>query len=72
MIIWQILEPILMGMKVGFDALVSALSLYQQFSDLKEQIIALFFNVPVAIITIVSLVISAAGILIRLTKKPRF
>lgn len=58
MIIGQMLEVTWAGMKVGFTAIFSALPIYQQLSDIQDQIWATFLGVSVIVVTIGGLLIS--------------
>lgn len=49
----QILECILAGIKLGFQAIFSALPIYNQLSSIPQDIICMALGVPSILITIV-------------------
>ena len=57
MIIGQILEALWAGIKIGFHAFFSVLTIYNQLSDFKTQMIALALGVPTILIAIVGIAI---------------
>lgn len=61
MAIIEAIEAFLMGLRIGFEALFSGWSFYNQLSDLHDKFIAAGLGVPV-------IVVSAAGIIVLIIK----
>ena len=64
-IIWQAIQAIWSGMIVGFEAFFSALPIYDAISGIQDQIWAVFLGVPVLVVSIGGLVISAFKLVLK-------
>ncbi len=69
MIIIEIIRYLIIGMCVWFKGLFTALPIAQTISDLKDQLIAAGLGVPVMVVSIVSLTITAIRITIKIANK---